>query len=73
MCVYSIGCEPETVRDNFDYFSYGNEENALKNLDLHDVSGFIISIQIYSLQRYEARHFPNDKLFFNTYVYKKSM
>lgn len=37
--IYSIHCEPETVRDNLDYFSYGNEENLLKNLDLHAVSG----------------------------------
>lgn len=33
-----IDCEPETVRDNLDYFNYGNEENVLKNLDLHAVS-----------------------------------
>lgn len=34
----AINCEPETVRDNFDYFNYGtNEDNMLKNLDLHPV------------------------------------
>lgn len=33
-----VTCEPETVRDNFDYFNYGtNEDNMLKNLDLHPV------------------------------------
>lgn len=33
-----VNCEPETVRDNFDYFNYGtNEDNMLKNLDLHPV------------------------------------
>lgn len=30
-----INCEPETVRENLDYFSYGSNEDALKNLDLH--------------------------------------
>lgn len=38
LTIYGISCEPETVRDNFDYFSYGNEESILKNLDLHAVS-----------------------------------
>lgn len=33
-----IHCEPETVRENFDYFSYGTNEDILKNLDLHLVS-----------------------------------
>lgn len=33
----AINCEPETVRDNFDYFSYGNSEDLLKSLDLHMV------------------------------------
>lgn len=33
-----VNCEPETVRDNFDYFSYGNSEDLLKSLDLHMVS-----------------------------------
>lgn len=37
LTIYGISCEPETVRDNFDYFSYGNEESILKNLDLHAV------------------------------------
>lgn len=32
-----VYCEPETVRDNFDYFSYGNSEDLLKSLDLHMV------------------------------------
>lgn len=32
-----IKCEPETVRDNFDYFSYGNSEDVLRNLGLHMV------------------------------------
>lgn len=31
----AINCEPETVRDNFDYFNYGANEDVLKNLDLH--------------------------------------
>lgn len=31
----AITCEPETVRDNFDYFNYGANEEVLKNLDLH--------------------------------------
>lgn len=31
----AITCEPETVRDNFDYFNYGANEDVLKNLDLH--------------------------------------
>ena len=33
-----IYCEPETVRENFDYFSYGSNDDLLKNLDLHLVS-----------------------------------
>lgn len=41
--IYGINCEPETVRDNFDYFSYGNEENLLKNLDLHLVRFLFLS------------------------------
>lgn len=32
-----VNCEPETVRDNFDYFSYGNSDDLLKSLDLHMV------------------------------------
>lgn len=33
-----IYCEPEAVRENFDYFSYGSSDDLLKNLDLHLVS-----------------------------------
>lgn len=32
-----VNCEPETVRENFDYFSYGNSDDLLKSLDLHMV------------------------------------
>ncbi|GBP09836.1 Peptidyl-alpha-hydroxyglycine alpha-amidating lyase 2 [Eumeta japonica] len=28
-------CEPETVRENFDYFSYSSNDDLLKNTDLH--------------------------------------
>lgn len=34
----NVNCEPETVRENFDYLSYGNNDDFLKNLDLHMVS-----------------------------------
>lgn len=37
-----VYCEPETVRENFDYFSYGNSDDFLKNLDLH-----LVSIKLY--------------------------
>lgn len=38
----AIKCEPETVRDNFDYFNYGANEDVLKNLDLHLVSKTVL-------------------------------
>lgn len=37
----AVNCEPETVRDNFDYFSYGNSEDLLKSLDLHMVGNTV--------------------------------
>lgn len=45
LLVFSFGvihCEPETVRDNFDYFNYGANEDVLKNLDLHLVKIFLL-------------------------------
>lgn len=44
LLVFAFGviyCEPETVRDNFDYFNYGANEDVFKNLDLHLVNKFI--------------------------------
>lgn len=41
----SINCEPETVRDNFDYFNYGANEDVLKNLDLHVVRVSLSNLQ----------------------------
>lgn len=37
--ISGVFSEPETVRDNFDYFNYGSNEDVMKNLDLHLVSG----------------------------------
>lgn len=51
LLVFAFGviyCEPETVRDNFDYFNYGANEDVLKNLDLHLVNKFILYTTIYT-------------------------
>lgn len=35
IAISAVICEPETVRENFDYFNYGSGEDFLKNIDLH--------------------------------------
>ncbi|VVC97991.1 unnamed protein product [Leptidea sinapis] len=53
---YGIYCEPETVRDNFDYFSYGNEENLLKSLELNAPKDDIV------LRPQEVKNWPQQSL-----------